>query len=489
MASLRRYLILPEGGLRATTESVFNTVRPMGVGFESASDQPGPSFTVIDSLHESGVKLIESRTDNPDRIAAAMQGVTVVPEVFFDKAVAPRHTVSQVQPSAFSAPAVNVTIQVVDESGSGVSGALVVAFSNFAQRRGAQGKTDQDGKVKLRFGVPPTLFDRVYVYIEEGRYWSMLFTGVDALSAIQVQVSRIDLNTPDLLAILHADPADTDGDGVRVGIIDSGIELDHPNLKVAGGLNCVTGDGPPENYGPIGGGHGTHVAGIIAAHGVRPSGVRGIAPSAEIYSYRVFPAGDSGASNFDIVRAIEQGVADGCHLLNMSLGGGNPDLATQRAIRFAWNNGVVCIVANGNDGRSPVSFPASYHLSVAVSAYGKSGSCPPNTVSDQSTAPPADSTGKYSLAEFSNIGLETDFTGPGVGIVATWPGHTYAALDGTSMACPAVTGMAAKLLADNPQILAMPGDANRSTAILNLINRSAHLMGFGVEYEGSGSLS
>ena len=108
--------------------------------------------------------------------------------------------------------------------------------------------------------------------------------------------------------------------------------------------------GSPENqFGPSGP-HGTHVAGIIAGRGAGPTGVRGIAPGASLFSYRVFDDTDNSGSSFAIVKAIRQGIADGCDLLNMSLGfdqdNGPPvvDDAIKDAIAEANAAGVVVVV-------------------------------------------------------------------------------------------------------------------------------------------------
>jgi subtilisin len=380
-----------------------------------------------------------------------------------------------------------MTVSLAGSDGLPIADATIVAFSNFVQRQGGQGTTGPDGKVKLQLSSQTTMLERVYVYVE-GKYWSLLLKNVPVRSQLGVVAPLIDLNTPDVLAGLYAMTTLQHGAGVRVGVIDSGVSLDHPDLSVSGGLNCVRGDGAPGDFGSLGGGHGTHVAGIIAGRGTRPTGMRGLAPATDLRSYRVFPSSGDGASNFDIIKAIEQAVADGCHLINMSLGGGNPDPGTERAISFAWNSGCVSVVATGNDERSPVSFPASYELSCAVSAFGKFGSCPDDTVSSQALAPPSDPTGKYMVADFSNVGPETDFTGPGVGVVSTLPGKMYAALDGTSMACPAVCGRAAALLGQSSAILGLPADTSRSTAIRHLMEQSAQLLGFGVNFEGFGYL-
>src|SRR5205807_1462640 len=85
-------------------------------------------------------------------------------------------------------------------------------------------------------------------------------------------------------------------------------------VKLAGGMNCVTGEDPQE-FGDNGEGHCTHVGGIIAARGTPPHGIRGLAPGVTLRSYRVFGNGAKGASNFAIAKAIDQAVTDHCHLI------------------------------------------------------------------------------------------------------------------------------------------------------------------------------
>ena len=103
-------------------------------------------------------------------------------------------------------------------------------------------------------------------------------------------------------------------------------------------------------------------------------------------------------------------------------------------------------------------------------------------------APFAASDPKDFIAAFSNVGPEIAFTGPGLGIISTFPGG-YAVLDGTSMACPAVTGVAARLLAAQKQILVMPRDSARSDAMAQFLLQAAKSLGLGVTFEGRGLLS
>jgi subtilisin len=275
---------------------------------------------------------------------------------------------------------------------------------------------------------------------------------------------------------------------VTVGVLGSGVALNHPDLAVADGRNTVTGE-QPDDFGARGD-HGSHVAGIIAARGTAPTGVRGIAPGVTLRSSHVFGKSAERASNFDIAKAVDQATADGCDLLNLSLGGGFPESTLAEAINGAFQHGVLSVCATGNDGRQAVSFPAHLQQALAVSALGEKGTFPGDALAAGDIEKPfAASNAKRFIASFSNIGAEIDLTGPGVGIVSTVPDRGYAVMSGMSMACPAVTGRIAAMLSQKPELLAAPRDDKRTRAIMKLAFDSARLQGFGAKdahFEGQG---
>lgn len=225
------------------------------------------------------------------------------------------------------------------------------------------------------------------------------------------------------------------GKGIRVGVLDTGIQSDHPFLrgKVLSKYNVSGGD---LEDGIIG--HGTHVSGIIAGNPIihpQFGPVSGIAPDCNLVNIKILD--DTGNGSIEsIVLGVEKAVEAGCHVLNLSLGrdydsgGTSPDCA---AIDYATSKGLVCCVAAGNNGPtiSPSS-PAVAKTAIAVGAL--------RTISENS----------YEVAEFSSRGpssrgLYPDISAPGYGIVSSFK-NDYKSLSGTSMATPHVTGTIALLL-------------------------------------------
>src|SRR6266571_4281911 len=475
--AVQQFVLLPTRGLQARQPHSSPAVRsallflydhlqdpkvqpPAGVRL------PLADMRVLDSIHADGAKLIEMRPEAASVLRASYPGLRIVPVVYFYPAVAPRQGIAAVRAKTTKRVAGKLTVEVLSGSGDGpVTGATVVAFTDFASRAGAAGTTDPNGRVSLALGASSKKIDRLYIYAQRG-FWGLLKRSFTLTNGMTFTLRAIDLS---------------------VGVIDTGI-ADHPDLTIAGGQNTVVGEAPSD-YGDNGEGHGTHVAGIIAAHGTPPKGVRGVAPAVRLFSFRVFGKGQAGASNYAIAKAIDAAVRNNCDLINLSLGGGPVDEATKAAIADARNAGSIVIAAAGNDDRQPVSFPASDPLSIAVSALGRKGTYPADAVeAGDEMAPFAVSDSKDFIAAFSNVGPEIAFTGPGLGIISTFPGG-YAVLDGTSMACPAVTGVAARLLVAQKQILAMPRDSARSDAIAQFLLQAAKSLGLGVTFEGRGLLS
>jgi subtilisin len=172
----------------------------------------------------------------------------------------------------------------------------------------------------------------------------------------------------------------------------------------------------------------------------------------------------------------------------LSLGGGPHDPTVRTAIRDARQQGCILFCAAGNDHRAPVSFPACDPLVVGVSSIGREGTYPPDSEQQKNIqhTPPGTDAQNY-VAAFSNVGPELSLTAPGDGIVSTFPGG-YAVFAGTSMACPAATARAARILSAAPELLAMPRNVDRADALASKFMQAAISLGFGPDFEGNGLL-
>lgn len=491
-----QYVVMPPRGvrdnmmlnpiLRPAPESKALPAMMMAMSANGPQKKVTSRIRVIDSIHEDGLKLVEMPEEAVRALRRAMPGVRLVPLVYYHRAEQPRARVEKAAKQAAGVTSLQIVLRSKADA-KPIAGAHVVAFTDFANRIGAEGDSNAQGKVTLKLGGLKANLDALYVYPPHG-FWGRYARNLKVSSGDVLTMSPIDLAVPDFAAALYPGTPLTAGNGVTVGVVDSGIALNHPDLVVAGGMNTVTGE-QPIDFGPAGD-HGSHVAGIIAARGTVPTGVRGIAPGVTLRSYRVFGESAEGASNFDIAKAVDQATADGCDLLNLSLGGGSPEATLAEAINDAFQRGVLSVCAAGNNGRLAVSFPAQLQQALAVSALGEKGTFPADAVAAGDIEKPfATSNAKRFIAAFSNVGTEIDLTGPGVGIVSTVPDRAYAVMSGTSMACPAVTGRIAAMMSQRPDLLASARDDKRTRAIMKLAFDSAKLQGFGTNdahFEGQG---
>jgi subtilisin family serine protease len=211
----------------------------------------------------------------------------------------------------------------------------------------------------------------------------------------------------------------TTGDPVKVAIVDTGIDMKHPDLKdnLKGGVSTVnyTTSYNDDN------GHGTHVAGIAAAID-NEIGVIGVGPKIDLYAVKVLDRRGSGYLS-DVIEGLDWAIQNGMQVVNMSLGTASNVLSFQEAVQKVNAAGIVQVAAAGNSGGS-VSYPAAYSEVIAVSATDKTDT----------------------IASWSSRGPEIDLAAPGVNIYSTYKGSTYASLSGTSMAAPHVTGVAALVI-------------------------------------------
>ena len=248
---------------------------------------------------------------------------------------------------------------------------------------------------------------------------------------------------------------------VDVAVIDTGVDLQHPDLNVVGGVTCTNSIRSPSC---VSGGnddhyHGTHVAGIIGAidNGV---GVVGVAPGARIWAVKVLDQNAQGYSSW-IIAGIDWVAANATRIkvANMSLGGSGYNQAEYDAIQGAVNKGVAFAVAAGNSNDNVMNYsPASFSNVITVSALADFNGLPGGGANSTCRPDQDDSS-----ADFSNWG-EVDIAAPGVCIMSTLPVGKggYGTLSGTSMASPYVAGALA--------LLASRSDPQNATDVYNLYN-------------------
>jgi subtilisin family serine protease len=257
-----------------------------------------------------------------------------------------------------------------------------------------------------RLGTPES--EQASLAFYEGTFGHSDYVDQDALSRIRAPAAQ----------------EIADGEGVLVAVVDTGADLDHPDLadNLVPGLDLVDGDAEPSDL-PNGidddhdgfldeaTGHGSHVAGIVAA----------VAPAVAIMPIRVLDSEGNGVT-FTVARGIYDAIAAGADVINLSLGLDESVDVMKRAIHDARHDGILVVVSAGNAGaRIDHHFPANLSDVMTIAA-----------------------TDHLDLkAYFSNFGTEVSVSAPGVGIMSTYWNGGYALWSGTSMAAPFTTGAAA----------------------------------------------
>ncbi|MFD1358999.1 S8 family serine peptidase [Fictibacillus halophilus] len=209
------------------------------------------------------------------------------------------------------------------------------------------------------------------------------------------------------------------GKEIKVGILDTGIDTAHVDLSVSGGISFVPGQ-PSYNDDN---GHGTHVAGIIAAQN-NDIGIQGLAPNVQLYSIKVLD--EEGLGQYSqIIDGIEWATQQGLDIVNLSLTGKESSYALKLAVDEAYKKGLYIIAASGNHSNNTFSedqsvyYPAKYESVIAVGAVDPFNKHP----------------------KFSGSGPELELVAPGVDVYSTYMNNSYETLTGTSMATPYVTAI------------------------------------------------
>ena len=216
---------------------------------------------------------------------------------------------------------------------------------------------------------------------------------------------------------------------VKIAIVDTGVDLDHPDLsaKMLPGYDFVNNDSNPDDDD----GHGSHVAGVAAASTNNGVGVAGMSWGAKIMPVKVLNQYGSGTYQ-QVSNGITYAADRGARVINLSLGGYGYSQTLKNATDYAHAKGVVVVAAAGNASSRSILYPAGNPHVVGVAA--------------------TDSSDRR--ASFSNYNSSVDISAPGVSILSTYNGARYAYMNGTSMSAPFVSGLAGLVLSQNPSFSA-----------------------------------
>lgn len=213
----------------------------------------------------------------------------------------------------------------------------------------------------------------------------------------------------------------TTGKDVRVAVIDTGCDLDHPDIvnNLLPGINIINPRRPPHDDN----GHGSHVAGTIAAEN-NGTGMVGVAPNAKIMPVKALDRNGSGSS-VAVANGIVWSANNNAHFITMSLGSEIPDPNIYKAIQYATSMGCVIFCAAGNSGpATDIMYPAKYKETISIGAIDEN----------------------LNRTDFTCAGDSLDFLAPGHNIFSIVPNNSYAMMSGTSMSNPYVVGCACLLL-------------------------------------------
>ena len=335
---------------------------------------------------------------------------------------------------------------------------VIIGFKHGITKATTDFLTEQGAEIKHVFGsinavsakIPADKMellksDPSIEYIEEDHTATILVFPEEPLTDEQKKALAAAQIIPWGVAKIRASEVWPSGDmgmEIRVCIIDTGITYNHPDLKdnYKGGFNFVNNTPDPLDDN----GHGTHVAGTIAAM-YNDIGVVGAAPKASLYSLKALDNNGSGSYS-NIIAAMQWSIDNNMQIVSMSLGGSSYSKALEDICNAAYNGGILIAAAAGNSGgdgsKDTVLYPAKFESVIAVAA------------TDQNDQ----------RASFSSCGPEVEVSAPGVSIPSTVPTSGtkysdpsgYMSLSGTSMACPHASGTAALVMKKDPNL----GNAN-----------------------------
>jgi subtilisin len=371
-------------------------------------------------------------------------------------------------------PGFATTIQVLSEGNEPVEEAEVQLIGRLFA---AIGQTGMDGKVTLTlYGELPDSVTDLLIK-PRSQYWG-LWRGLP-----QLQPEAVNTATLPLLSASKGTgwggqamrfdrlPDHYRGAGIKIALIDSGVDTGHKQLgRIERGFDVAGGEGRAWSQDPSG--HGTACAGIIAA---AANGMRGLAPDAELHVCKL--AADPHSS--DLVAAIDYCVAAGIDVACVGFGALRGSAIVEQRIMAAKQRGLAVVAAAGSTG-GRIQFPASSRHVLAIGALGQTGTFPgdaPHSVHETLATARG---GGFFVPAFSCRGPELDLCAPGVAVISTTQAPDgYAAGDGTSLAAPHVAALAALVLAHHADFRRdfAGRDARRVERLFQILKATAQPLG------------
>jgi hypothetical protein len=378
-------------------------------------------------------------------------------------------------------PGFAATIQVLGESEEPIEHAVVELVG---QPWTAQGVTDSTGKVTLTLaGELPSGVTEVLIKPRAG-FWSLHRTNpelqADAVNTVILRpLTRVEeLGWGGRAMRFDQLPSDYRGGGIKIALFDSGVATSHRQLgHIKQGFEG--GRAEERSWSQDAAGHGTPCAGVLAASSLKPSGMRGYAPGAELYVCKLAPE----ANCSDLVAALDFCIEQGIDIACIGYGCARGSVIVERCIAAAKQSGMAVIAAAGSDG-GPVQFPACSPQVLAVGAIGQAGTFPdgslPAVLAETAQGRGAISAGQgWFVPAFSCAGPEIDLCAPGVAVISCQSPDAHAACDGTSLAAPHVAALAALVLAHRAEFRRefAKRDARRVDRLFHILKETAQPLG------------
>ncbi|WP_406053918.1 S8 family serine peptidase [Streptomyces sp. NBC_01077] len=361
----------------------------------------------------------------------------------------------------------HIRVLVTGSDGDVLTGAHVWAVGAAS----AHGVTGRDGRVSLRLSADtPATLQSLYVRPVSG-YWPLRIdrpcpTGGSGEITVEVQALAETFEGFPGRAVtgwgiqamrLHQLPPTYRGHGIKIALLDSGVNTSHPDLKdtVQAGRDFTGPDGAWQSDAT---GHGTWCAGVIAAAD-NHSGITGIAAEAELHALKLFPGGRVS----DLLQAVDYCIAHDIDIAQISLAYTVPSQLVAWKLMDAHAAGIT-VIAPAGDTAGPVTHPADLPGVLSVGAIAHTGAYPARSPLE-ATRPPWPG---FYPAPFTPAGPDVDLVAPGTAIITTALGDGYTPADGTAIAAAHVTGLAALLLAHHDHL--------RTQAIPRTPARAGHLL-------------